>query len=265
MQSILVVEDDAAVAAWIARLLRREGYVVRVTSSLAGATAELSKAAPDLTILDLILPDGLGISLLPRIGTHTRALLISGHTSAEVRGCLREPFSSCEFLPKPIDAHQLLEEICTLLSTQGTLPMRPYRDTMRAVVADELVAIMGDDVFGATVIARTFGDGPPIRSAGRLAGTCGYSRGGFYAAWRRTWPISPHEVVLFALVARAMDVQGSPSGRPFSWNHTAKALKVSPTRLRHGASLLFGHTLIGHRIRAEAVARGHAWCAVCAR
>ena len=40
------------------------------------------------------------------------------------------------------DTANLLEEIRTLLSTYGALPSREYRDTMRAVVAGELTAIM---------------------------------------------------------------------------------------------------------------------------
>lgn len=256
MRSILVVEDDAAVASWLARLLQREGYVVRVASSLASASAELSKVRPDLIILDLVLPDGLGISLLPRLEAHSRVLLISGHASAEVRSCLREPFSSCAFLPKPIDTANLLEETRTLLSAYRAIPFREYRDTMRAVVAGELTAILGDDPLGAAVLARAFGDKQPIRSAASLASACGYTRGGLYSVWRQTWPVTPHEIVLFALVTRAVDLNSSQRGRTFPWKRAAVELRVGPRRLRHGFSILLDHPLLGRRVKAELAARG---------
>jgi two-component system OmpR family response regulator/two-component system response regulator QseB len=64
---ILVVEDDAGIAAGLRSNLQQRGYVVDVCAALDGAWAALRSEIFDLVLLDLGLPDGDGGSLLQRI------------------------------------------------------------------------------------------------------------------------------------------------------------------------------------------------------
>src|SRR5688572_15169852 len=66
--TVLIVEDDAADAAAAEKILsstrERHGFTSRRVASLAEAREELQKAAPDLILLDLTLPDGSGVDAL---------------------------------------------------------------------------------------------------------------------------------------------------------------------------------------------------------
>jgi DNA-binding NtrC family response regulator len=64
---LLLVEDDPAHAELIRRAFRSYDEQVHLTvvQSLREARATLSTTVPDLAIIDLLLPDGRGLELLP--------------------------------------------------------------------------------------------------------------------------------------------------------------------------------------------------------
>lgn len=59
--TILLVEDEAAIAAFVQKVLEREGFAVEVVEDGQQVLARVSQTLPDLMILDLMLPgvDGL--------------------------------------------------------------------------------------------------------------------------------------------------------------------------------------------------------------
>ncbi|MBI3969759.1 MAG: response regulator transcription factor [Chloroflexi bacterium] len=59
--TVLVVEDDVAVATALVDLLSARGYAVHHEDNAKGAAAALEEIAPDLVLLDLMLPDGDGL------------------------------------------------------------------------------------------------------------------------------------------------------------------------------------------------------------
>src|SRR6266487_4490322 len=66
---ILLVEDSATHVALIRDALAVQGRKITLTlaGSLAEARARLADFRPDLAIVDLLLPDGNGIELLPTV------------------------------------------------------------------------------------------------------------------------------------------------------------------------------------------------------
>ncbi|MBH2018844.1 MAG: response regulator [Burkholderiales bacterium] len=64
---ILVVEDDAGIAAGLRTNLQQRGYAVDVCGTLASAWAAVCSEPFDLLLLDLGLPDGDGGRLLQRV------------------------------------------------------------------------------------------------------------------------------------------------------------------------------------------------------
>ena len=62
---VLVVEDEAVLRRNLTRLLERRGRVVVAAASLLEARAFLQSADVDAAILDVTLPDGDGLDLLP--------------------------------------------------------------------------------------------------------------------------------------------------------------------------------------------------------
>jgi CheY-like chemotaxis protein len=117
---ILAVEDEPRNAALLREILRRAGYPLQVTETLALARAWLADHDPDLILLDRHLPDGDGLELVAELRRSDRArrsaiLLVSASVlpgdrdAAEAAGC-------DGFVPKPIRIRALLDEIQRHLS-----------------------------------------------------------------------------------------------------------------------------------------------------
>src|SRR5262249_7957368 len=64
--TILHIDDDADMLEVTAAALARQGRVLRATS-IAAAKDRLTDEAPDIIVLDLNLPDGNGLDLLPEL------------------------------------------------------------------------------------------------------------------------------------------------------------------------------------------------------
>ena len=63
---VLIVDDDPAIRFGLAALLRSRGYEVLEAGTFDGAL-EAVVALPDIIVVDLRLPDGDGLELLPRL------------------------------------------------------------------------------------------------------------------------------------------------------------------------------------------------------
>jgi adenylate cyclase len=63
----LVVEDDADTRVWLRRMLRDEGWTVVEAANGREALARLADAAPDVVLLDLIMPEMDGFELLDEL------------------------------------------------------------------------------------------------------------------------------------------------------------------------------------------------------
>lgn len=104
---VLVVEDDADVRRLICRLLALYGYSTAESGNGTGAFAHLRLAAPDLVLLDLMLPGGVsGFDVARRMREHppwrsipvvpmTPSLHLDDQIAAlQPRFVLRKPFST---------------------------------------------------------------------------------------------------------------------------------------------------------------------------
>jgi DNA-binding response OmpR family regulator len=65
--TILVVEDEPDVATVVRVALEMEGLEVHVTGSFRQALAALRQARPGAVVMDVLLPDGSGLTLLRRL------------------------------------------------------------------------------------------------------------------------------------------------------------------------------------------------------
>jgi two-component system response regulator AtoC len=104
MPHSLIVDDDRNFSMGLSELVLREGFTTSIAHSLKEARAELSKNYPDLTLVDLNLPDGNGMDLLKDIeaGGGGQVILITGHASVDTAvEALRRGAS--DYLTKPVD------------------------------------------------------------------------------------------------------------------------------------------------------------------
>ncbi len=83
MKTILVVDDDAGHVALIARALTDAPYTLERAASLREARALLERVQPALMLVDLRLPDGVGIELIPRGEARCPVVVMTSHGSEQ--------------------------------------------------------------------------------------------------------------------------------------------------------------------------------------
>ena len=140
--NILIVEDDARVAAFLERGLRAEGYRVQVTRNGTEGLAKAREVAqqmhndatPALLVLDVMLPDMTGLEVCQTLragGVQLPILMLSALGALEDRVAgLR--LGADDYLAKPFAFEELLARIEALL--------RRWRDTAPAVSSRLVVA-----------------------------------------------------------------------------------------------------------------------------
>jgi DNA-binding NtrC family response regulator len=123
--SVLVVDDEAAVRRFAARVLERDGFGVLEASDGAEALDLLQKGeAPiDLVVSDIVMPRLNGVELMQALSvTHPRlpVILMSGYATAALSELgIAAP---CSILTKPFSAERLLAEVhrCTMSRGGGS-------------------------------------------------------------------------------------------------------------------------------------------------
>ncbi len=66
-RSVLVVEDDAVTLGFLEENLAADGYSVATASSVGEGLRAIEVRKPDLVVLDLMLGEGNGLTLLDRV------------------------------------------------------------------------------------------------------------------------------------------------------------------------------------------------------
>ena len=73
--TVLIVEDEIALADVLTRNLRARGFDVRAAETVEGALLSLTEDWPDSVVLDINLPDDSGWDVLRRLSAHDRERL----------------------------------------------------------------------------------------------------------------------------------------------------------------------------------------------
>ena len=113
---ILVVDDDAKIVRLVRTYLEREGYRVVEAADGKSALAAIALEAPALVVLDLMLPevDGLSIVRAVRRTDRTPILMLSARGTTEDRIAGLEAGAD-DYLPKPFSPAELVVRIKRIL------------------------------------------------------------------------------------------------------------------------------------------------------
>ena len=116
MTTILVVDDDPKIRSVLSRGLRFEGYTVQVAEDGTQALQLARLEAPDLMILDVMLPgmDGLELCRRLRQGMAAPILMLTARDAVPDRIAGLDSGAD-DYLVKPFDFDELLARIRALL------------------------------------------------------------------------------------------------------------------------------------------------------
>jgi two-component system phosphate regulon response regulator PhoB len=119
VSSVLVVEDEAAIAELIAINLRHAGYEVTLAGTADAAQHEVDRVLPELVILDWMLPGSSGLQLARRWRgeARTRELPIIMLTARAEEGdkVAGLDAGADDYLTKPFSTQELLARIRAVL------------------------------------------------------------------------------------------------------------------------------------------------------
>lgn len=128
-QRVLMVEDDAAIGAMVADLLRYEGFHVVVKGHGRAALDELRTGSYDTAIVDVMLPDMDGISIMRAIREDpvTKGIVVVMLTAKTDDETTWQGWKAgCDYyMTKPFDPDELAAVIRRLRSDAASGTMSP--------------------------------------------------------------------------------------------------------------------------------------------
>ena len=113
IKNVLIVDDEEDLCWLLTNALQSKGYNVSAANGIIEGMASLKKEAPDLILLDLKLPDGDGMDMLPGIkaaAPQTIVVIISAYGSEEKRA-EAEDKGVHDFIDKPFTEERILKVI----------------------------------------------------------------------------------------------------------------------------------------------------------
>ena len=134
-RNILVVEDDCNISDLIRMYLEREGFEVRSAYDGGKAIEEYDKQAPDMVLLDIMLPvvDGWGVCAHIREKGKTPIIMLTAKSDVGARITGLE-MGADDYLVKPFEMKELMARINAVLR-RSEIP----DDTKKKLVFDKLV------------------------------------------------------------------------------------------------------------------------------
>lgn len=136
--SILLVDDDRLVLSTLSSFLESSGYSVDTTESVDEAEAWLAQNdPPDLVLLDMSMPNRLGIELAPTLRAleNIPFILLTAFSDKEVIEQAKQE-GAISYLVKPVTAAELVPAIETALSRSGDLKNLQKSSTMLQTALD---------------------------------------------------------------------------------------------------------------------------------
>lgn len=115
-RTILVVEDETAIAQSIAIRLRAEGFRVELTDDGLKAVEECERIQPDLVVLDLMLPGLDGLEVCRRIQQHRAVpVLMLTARDSETDMLVGLAVGADDYLTKPFSPRVLVARVHAIL------------------------------------------------------------------------------------------------------------------------------------------------------
>ena len=154
-RNILVVEDDRNISDLIRMYMEKEGFEVRSAYDGGKAIEEFEKQAPDLVLLDIMLPVMDGWAVCSKIRETSKVPIIMLTAKSEVNDRITGlEMGADDYIVKPFEMKEVLARIEAVLRRSGnSVEKKPNK-----LVFDRLIIDM--DAFELTVNGKKI-DTPP--------------------------------------------------------------------------------------------------------
>ena len=180
--TILVADDDRTIRTVLSRALGGLGYAVRTTGSSQTLWRWTEAGEGDLVVADVVMPDGDGLDLLPRIKAARPDLpvIVMSARNTLMTAIRANQGGAYEYLPKPFDLDELTVTVQRALAApragddaaeypaapEDSLPLvgrspamqQVYRVLARLAATDLTVLITGESGTGKELVARALHD-----------------------------------------------------------------------------------------------------------
>ena len=196
---ILIIDDDKQICAILSDLVKKEGFEALTAYEGEKALKNIRSEAPDLVLVDLMLPGIDGMEVLRQIkelDPELPVVFISAHT--DPRGAVKAIKGGAhDYLPKPFDNHEVIRvvhralaerelklKVRQLSSQIGNLPLkekmgpsdavaRLISEVNRVAESNFTVIIIGETGSGKEVVARAIHDASPRSKESFIPVDCG--------------------------------------------------------------------------------------------
>ena len=112
IKKILLIDDEKDLCMLLSEILEGKGYIVTNANSVRNAMDILDREAPDLVILDLHLPDGDGMSIIPKIKKSSKTIIFIASAYGSERNKIEAKQEGISiFIDKPFSAKAILKNI----------------------------------------------------------------------------------------------------------------------------------------------------------
>ena len=120
---VLLVEDEPSYLEALNVGLTVEGFVVLAADTIAGARQIFADAAPDLVLLDVMLPDGSGIDFCRELrqSSNVPVIMVTARTD-EVDVVLGLEFGAADYVTKPYRLRELVARMRAVLRRHVAAP-----------------------------------------------------------------------------------------------------------------------------------------------
>ena len=189
--TVLVADDDRTIRTVLTQALTRAGCKVHATSSLTTLMRWVEEGRGDLVITDVMMPDGNGIEMIPKISQERPDLpvIVISAQNTIMTAIQANEVEAHDYLPKPFDLPDLLKRAGAAMKNRRLIaasaaPAKPapaprgdmlsmesmplvgrtpvmqelYRLIARVINSDMPVLILGESGTGKSLIARTLHD-----------------------------------------------------------------------------------------------------------
>ncbi|WP_121631549.1 response regulator [Tropicibacter alexandrii] len=138
--TVLVADDDRTIRTVLTQALTRAGCKVHATSSLTTLMRWVGEGKGDVVISDVVMPDGNGLEMLPKIHQDRPELpvIVISAQNTIMTAIQAAEAEAYDYLPKPFDLPDLMKRTAKALDNRKRAAPRSQETVVGADAPDEL-------------------------------------------------------------------------------------------------------------------------------